>query len=195
MRKARAVVRGARRALVVVDMPFGSYNSSVSQAVDSAVALVKSGADAVKLEGAYTDEVRAIVRAGIPVMGHVGMTPQSVHNFGGFKVQGRGEAAEAVVAAARDLEDAGVFAIVLELIPADLSARITQDLEVPTIGIGAGPGCDGQVQVFHDVLGLGGDTYKHVKRYAEGRQVLTSALERYAQEVRDGAFPTEEHSF
>lgn len=195
IRHTAAAARGVSHALLVADLPFGSYQSSVAQAVDSSVALIKSGAQAVKLEGAYVEHVQAIVRAGIPVMGHVGMTPQSVNQFGGFRVQGKGEHGEAVIEAARALEDAGVFSIVLELVPAELSRRITDALTIPTIGIGAGVECSGQVQVFHDVLGLGDGMFKHVKRYADGKTLLVEALQRYAEEVRSGEFPDSEHSF
>lgn len=190
-----ATRRGVTSALLVADMPFGSYQSSVAQAVDSAVRLMRAGAEAVKLEGPYVDEVRAITRAGIPVMGHVGMTPQSVHAFGGFKVQGRGDEADAVADAACRLEDAGVFALVIELTPCDVAARITASVGVPTIGIGAGSACDGQVQVFQDALGLGDARFRHAKRYAEGRRAFVRALRKYADEVRRGEFPTEDHSF
>src|SRR5579862_9850718 len=136
--------------MLVADMPFGSYQSSISQCVDSAVALMKAGAEGVKLEGEFFDEVAALVKAGIPVMGHLGMTPQSVNKFGGHRVQGKGAAGKAVIDSAKRLEDAGAFAIVLELIPGDLASDVTAAIEIPTIGIGAGPCCDGQVQVMHD---------------------------------------------
>jgi 3-methyl-2-oxobutanoate hydroxymethyltransferase len=191
----RAVARGAQRALIVADLPFGSYQASTEQAVQSAVALVKSGAQAVKPEGAQLDAVRAILEAGIPVMGHVGMTPQSVHRFGGFKVQGKGQAGEKVLAEARSLDEAGAFAIVVELVPIALAKSISEGIECPTIGIGAGPYCDGQVQVFHDLLGLGAAAFRHAKRYAEGHQIFTDALRRYVSEVRSGEFPTLEHGF
>lgn len=190
-----AVARGVKRALVVADLPFGSYQSSVSQAVDSAVALVKAGAAAVKPEGARTETVRAILEAGIPVMGHVGMTPQSVHQFGGFRLQGKGAAGDAVVSAAKALDNLGVFAMVLELIPIDLSKKIGDVVDCPTIGIGAGPHCDGQIQVFHDALGLGTSMFRHVKRYADGYSQFVSGLTQYASEVRGGKFPTHEHGF
>jgi len=189
-----ATRRGVKRALLVTDMPFGSYQSSVSQAVDAAIALVKAGAEAVKLEGAYTEQIRAIIKAGIPVMGHVGMTPQSVNNFGGFKVQGRGPEAHAVIEAAKQLDEAGAFAIVLELIPAALAKEITHEVSCPTIGIGAGAECDGQIQVFHDILGLGDFNPKHAKVYCKGRELLLKAASDYACEVRCSAFPTEEQS-
>ena len=189
-----AARKGIHRALLVADLPFGSYQASVERAVESAIALVKAGAEAVKLEGPYTEQISAIVRAGIPVMGHVGMTPQSVNNFGGFKVQGKGDDAEAVIAAARAVDEAGAFAMVLELVPAGLAAQITDRVSCPTIGIGAGPRCDGQVQVFHDMLGLSEERFRHVKAYAEGRKVFIEALQQYVQEVRDSKFPGNEHS-
>jgi 3-methyl-2-oxobutanoate hydroxymethyltransferase len=191
----KAARRGVERALFVADMPFGSYQSSVAQCVDSAVALMKAGGEAVKLEGAYVDEVRALVKAGIPVMGHVGMTPQSVNMFGGHRVQGKGESGEKVIQDARALEDAGVFSIVLELIPADLAAQITQILTIPTIGIGAGPSCDGQIQVFNDIMGLAPQTFKHSRRYVEGRSAFCDGIRRYANDIREGRFPSPDNSF
>ncbi|MBS1705733.1 MAG: 3-methyl-2-oxobutanoate hydroxymethyltransferase [Armatimonadetes bacterium] len=187
--------RGVARALLVADMPFGSYQVSVSQAVESAIRLMKAGAQAVKLEGAYVEQVQAIVAAGIPVMGHVGMTPQSVHQFGGFRVQGKGVKGEAVLKAAEALQQAGAFSVVLELIPSELSKTITEALEIPTIGIGAGNHCDGQVQVFHDLLGINEFHFKHVRRYAELGESMHIAISQYAQDVRSGAFPTEVESF
>lgn len=189
-----ATRRGVKRALLVADMPFGSYQSSVAAAVDAAVVLVKAGAEAVKLEGAYTEQIKAIVKAGIPVMAHVGMTPQSVNNFGGFRIQGRGEDAHAVIQAAQDVDKAGAFAIVLELIPADLAKEITAMVSCPTIGIGAGVDCDGQVQVFHDILGLTDMRLKHVKIYCEGRELFEKAVALYSREVRCAVFPTPEQS-
>ncbi|HMS54822.1 MAG TPA: 3-methyl-2-oxobutanoate hydroxymethyltransferase [Fimbriimonadaceae bacterium] len=193
-RHVAAVSRGTSRAHVIGDLPFGSYQESVSQAVASSVRLMKAGAQSVKLEGAYTEAVEAIVRAGIPVCGHVGFTPQSVHAFGGFRVQGR-ENGDAVLDAALALEQAGVYAIVLELIPAALAESITARLSIPTIGIGAGPVCDGQVQVFHDLLGLTSGHFKHAKRYVEAGSILQEAIERYSEEVKNGSFPTSENSF
>ena len=191
----RAVRRGVDRAHLVADMPFGSYNSSTAQAVDSAVVLMKAGAESVKLEGDYPDAIAAMVRAGIPVMGHVGMTPQSVHKFGGFRVQGKGDAADDVLDAAKSISEAGAYSIVLELIPATLSKRITDSVLIPTIGIGAGADCDGQIQVFHDILGLSEETYKHAKQYIEGEKFLLKGLKSYAAEVRGKQFPTAENSF
>jgi 3-methyl-2-oxobutanoate hydroxymethyltransferase len=187
--------QGVSKALLVADLPFGSYQSSVEQAVDNAVDLAKAGAEAVKLEGTFTDQISAIAKAGIPVMGHVGMTPQSVNAFGGFRVQGRKAQGEQVMAEAKEIQDAGAFGIVLELIPADLAAKITEELDIPTIGIGAGPSCSGQIQVFHDVLGLNADVFKHAKVYVEGRKLLGDGLKTYVSEVKTGTFPTEDNSF
>lgn len=189
------VSAAAQRALVVADLPFGSYQSSVRDAVLNSVLLMKAGAAAVKLEGAYTDEIAAIARAGIPVMGHIGFTPQSVHAFGGHKVQGRGAAAERVMNEAIAIEKAGAFAIVLELMPAALSAEITAKLSIPTIGIGAGHDCNGQIQVYHDILGLTDLHLKHAKRYAELGEATRSALSEYCAEVREKRFPTKDQEF
>jgi 3-methyl-2-oxobutanoate hydroxymethyltransferase len=189
-----AASRGVKRALFVADLPFGTYQASTDQAVNSAVALMRAGAEAVKLEGVYADAIRAIVKAGIPVMGHLGMTPQSVNAFGGFKVQGKGEAANEILAAAKEIEQAGVFSMVLELIPADLAAKVTASVAVPTIGIGAGPSCDGQIQVLHDILGLSTEVFRHAKRYVNGGECLGSGLADYAREVRSGEFPGDNHS-
>ncbi len=191
----RAARRGVRDALFVADLPFGSYQASVAQAVESSVRLMKAGAEAVKLEGSYTDAIRAIVRAGIPVMGHVGMTPQSVNAFGGFKVQGRGEDATSVREAACCVQESGAFAIVLELMPAALARQITSDLEIPTVGIGAGVDCDGEIQVFHDVMGLSPEVFKHSKDYVGARSLMIDGVQRYASDVRTRKFPTEENSF
>lgn len=191
----KAAAAGCEWALLVSDLPFGSYQSSPSQAVDSAVVLVQAGAEAVKLEGSYTEAIEAIVRAGIPVMGHVGMTPQSVNAFGGFRVQGRGDRAELVVQAANAVEEAGVFSMVLEVIPGVVAKRITETVSVPTIGIGAGPDCDGEIQVWHDVLGLSAERFKHAKRFLDGGDLMTEALKNYAEAVRGREFPSEENTF
>jgi len=196
----RAVVRGAKRPLVIADMPFGSFQASDEAAVENAVRFVKeAGADAVKLEGAgpTLSRVQAIVGAGVPVMGHVGLTPQSATMLGGFKAQGRtAEKAERLYEDALALEAAGCFAIVLEAVPAPVAARITQELSVPTIGIGAGAECDGQVLVWHDLLGLyDGRSPRFVKRYADLAGEIQRALEAYAGEVRSGAFPEEQHTY
>jgi 3-methyl-2-oxobutanoate hydroxymethyltransferase len=189
------VVRGARRALVIADLPFLSYQASTAQAVRSAGKLLKVGATAVKLEGGerMADAIAACVRADIPVMGHVGLTPQSVHRLGGFKVQ---RDAGQVLSDARAVEAAGAFALVLECVPSDLAAQVTAAVSIPTIGIGAGPHCDGQVLVWHDLLGLyEGFRPKFVKRYAELGDAARAALTAYCQDVRDGTFPGPEHEF
>jgi 3-methyl-2-oxobutanoate hydroxymethyltransferase len=197
---ARAASRGAARPLVVADLPFGSYQVSDEDAVRAAVRFVKeANVDAVKVEGAgpTLSRVRAIAGAGVPVMGHVGLTPQSATMLGGYRAQGRtaGKAQE-LLADALALEQAGCFAIVLECIPAEVSGRITEALSVPTIGIGAGASVDGQVLVFHDLLGLyEGRSPRFVKRYAEIGTAVRGALERYAGEVRSGAFPGPEHAY
>jgi 3-methyl-2-oxobutanoate hydroxymethyltransferase len=196
----RTVVRAARRPIVVGDMPFGSYQVSDEDAVRNAIRFFKeAGADAVKLEGAGPSltRVRAIVEAGIPVMGHVGLTPQSATMLGGFKTQGRtAAAARRVLEDAVALERAGCFAVVLEAIPAPVAERITAALSVPTIGIGAGPACDGQVLVYHDLLGLTeGHLPRFVKRYANLSREIRDALEAYVHEVRTGAFPEERHTY
>ncbi len=196
----RAVSRAARRALVIGDMPFLSYQAGVEQAVMNAGRFLKEGrAQAVKLEGGrkVVPQVRAIVDAGIPVQGHIGLTPQSVAQMGGFKVQGKtAEAARALEEDAQALADAGCFSIVLEAIPAPIAARITDSVPVPTIGIGAGPDCDGQVLVVHDVLGLFERFVpKFVKRYAHLTQTIQDALIQFRDEVRSGQFPGPEHTF
>jgi len=194
------VSRGARRPIVVGDMPFGSYETSDEEAVRNAIRLVKEGrADVVKLErgGSSVRRARAIVEAGIGVMGHVGLTPQTSTVLGGFKAQGRrSDEARQMLQDARELEAAGCFAIVLEAVPASVAQLITRDLSVPTIGIGAGGGTDGQVLVWHDMLGLyEGRAPRFVKRYADVAGVITEALTRYAAEVRSGAFPEDQHSY
>jgi 3-methyl-2-oxobutanoate hydroxymethyltransferase len=196
----RAVTRGTERALVIGDMPFGSFQVSDETAVANAVRFVKeAGADAVKVEGAgpTLSRVQALVGAGIPVMGHLGLTPQSATMLGGFKAQGRTAAkARRLLADARALEAAGCFAVVLEAVPAAVARRITESLTIPTIGIGAGPGCDGQVLVWHDLLGLSDRTpARFVKRYADIGTEITRALEQYASEVRAGVFPAGEHTY
>ncbi len=196
----RAVARAATRAHVVGDMPFMSYQVSPAQAVESAGKLVKEGAfESVKLEGGaeIADHVRAIVRAGIPVMGHVGLQPQSVHALGGFKVQGRGsQAAAKIVADARALEEAGAYAIVLEAVPPDVAEDVTAAVGVPTIGIGAGAACDGQVLVCTDLLGMSrGHAPRFAKRYAELGDAIVDAVKHYVAEVQTGAFPSAEHAY
>jgi 3-methyl-2-oxobutanoate hydroxymethyltransferase len=197
---ARAVVRGSTRALVIADMPFMSYQVGASDALRNAGHLLQvGGAQAVKIEGGapVVETVRRLVEAGIPVQGHLGLTPQSVHALGGYRLQGRDEAAaRRLVDDARALEQAGVFSLVLELIPAPLARTITAELTVPTIGIGAGPFCDGQVQVIHDLLGLNPEFQaRHVRRYATLAETIRQALEAYARDVRDGSFPGPAESF
>jgi len=196
----RAVARGAERPLVIADMPFGSFQVSNEAAVANGVRFVKeAGADAVKVEGAgpTLERVQALVGAGIPVMGHICLTPQSATMLGGFKAQGRTAAkARKLHADARALEAAGCFAVVLEAVPAVVAARISETLTVPTIGIGAGPDCDGQVLVWHDLLGLSDRRpARFVKRYAEIGAQIQAALEAYAADVRSGSFPAEEHTY
>jgi 3-methyl-2-oxobutanoate hydroxymethyltransferase len=192
----RAVARGVTNALLVADMPFGSYQASAEDAIRNGIALVKAGAEAVKLEGPYVEAIRGLVAAGVPVMGHVGMTPQSFHAFGGYRVQGRGTKGDAVLDAARSVEDAGAFSVVLEMIPAVVSKRITEAISIPTIGIGAGLDCDGEIQVFHDILGLSaGDALKHTRRFLEGRKLMGEAVASYAASVRARTFPSEENTF
>jgi 3-methyl-2-oxobutanoate hydroxymethyltransferase len=192
----RAVARGAERAMVVGDLPFLSYQVSLEEGVRNAGRLVKEGgAHAVKLEGPQLDLVHRLVEIGIPVMAHVGLTPQSVHGLGGYKVQGRGEAAHRVAEQARQLEKAGAFSIVLEAMPSDLAAEITGALEIPTIGIGAGPHCDAQVLVINDLLGINERVPKLAKKYADLRSVIAEAAETFAREVDEGRFPDADHSY
>ena len=194
----KAVVRGASNALIVADMPFMTYSVSAEEALRNAGRLLQEGgAHAVKLEGGVpvAAAVKRITDAGIPVMGHLGLTPQSVNQLGGYRVQGRtlGEAQQ-MLEDAEALQDAGAFAVVLETVPGPLAAVITKRLRIPTIGIGAGAGCDGQVQVLHDVLGLGTRLPKHAKLYADLSEVIASAMAEYADDVRSGRFPTEEQT-
>jgi 3-methyl-2-oxobutanoate hydroxymethyltransferase len=195
----RAVSRGARRALVVADLPFGSYQLSAEQALATSVRFMKeAGAHAVKLEGgvAVVPQVRALVTAGIPVMAHIGFTPQSEHELGGYRVQGRGEQADRLVADAVALAEAGAFAVVLEMVPAEVAKRVTGEIAVPTIGIGAGIDCDGQVLVWQDMAGLRtGPMPRFVKQYADLRGTLAEAAQAYAADVAAGTFPAAEHSF
>lgn len=195
----RLVAGAAEHALVIADMPFLSYQVSVEEAVRNAGRFLQAGAAAVKVEGgeAVLDRVRAMTRFGIPVMAHLGMTPQSVHQYGGYKVQGRDRAhAEALIADAQSLVSAGAFALVLEAIPAELARRVTSAVTVPTIGIGAGPHCDGQVLVLYDLLGLFDDFVpKFVKPYAHLRADALQALRRYKEEVENGKFPTADESY
>jgi 3-methyl-2-oxobutanoate hydroxymethyltransferase len=200
VRHTQAVVRGTEKALIVGDLPFMSYHVSVEEALRNAARLMREGgAGAVKLEGGVTvaETVRRIVQAGIPVMGHIGLTPQSVHQLSGHKVQGRtAEVASKLLADAEALEQAGAFAVVLEGMPAPLASQVTQRLTIPTIGIGAGPGCDGQVQVIHDLLGLFTDFVpRHARQYANLGEQIKDAARRYADDVREGTFPTAKESF
>ncbi len=196
----RAVARGAKNALVVIDMPFMSYQTSVYDAVVNAGRLMKEGrAQAVKLEGGkeVVEQIRAIVNASIPVMGHIGLTPQSVNAFGGFKVQGKSEeAARRLIEEAKAIEDAGAFAVVLECVPAKLAELISKQISIPTIGIGAGAGCDGQVLVYQDMLGMYSDFVpKFVKQYAKLGEDMNAAFKEYIREVKDGVFPAKNHTF
>jgi 3-methyl-2-oxobutanoate hydroxymethyltransferase len=195
----RAVVRATKRALVVGDMPFGSYEEGPTQALRTAVRFMKEGgAHAVKLEGGRrcAAQIAAMTAAGIPVMAHIGFTPQSEHTLGGYRVQGRGDAADEVLADARAVTEAGAFAVVLEMVPGDVAKRVTAELAIPTIGIGAGPHTDAQVLVWQDMAGLrSGKMPRFVKRYAELADVLAEAARTYACEVRDGVFPAAEHTF
>jgi len=193
-----AVVRGTSRALIVADLPFGSYQASPGAALAAGIRFLKeAGAHAVKLEGGrrVVAQAEELVAAGIPVMGHLGLTPQSVNVFGGYRVQGRGEDGEQLLQDAKALETAGAFAVVLECVPAELAARVTGALSIPTIGIGAGPDCDAQVLVWQDMAGLSPRTAKFVKRYADVAGVLGRAAHAFADEVVGGQFPTEEHSY
>jgi 3-methyl-2-oxobutanoate hydroxymethyltransferase len=195
----RAVAGAAQRALVVVDMPFGSYESGVSDAMDNAIRIMKTtGADAVKLEGGVRsfEQIKALTAAGIPVMAHIGFTPQSVNGLGGFKIQGRGEGAETLLADALAVAEAGAFAVVLELVPADLARQVTESCGIPTIGIGAGPDTDGQILVWTDFAGLSGHKpKKFVKQYAQLRETLIAAAREYRSEIATGAFPGDARSF
>jgi 3-methyl-2-oxobutanoate hydroxymethyltransferase len=194
----RAVVRGSRRAMVVGDLPFGSYEEGPEQALRTSVRFLKEGGcHAVKLEGGRrcVPQIEALTRAGIPVMAHVGFTPQSEHRLGGYRVQGRGEAAEEVVADARAVAEAGAFAVVLELLSGETAKRVTHELAIPTIGIGAGPATDAQVLVWQDLAGLNPNPPRFVKRYADLAGVLSQAAGQFAEEVRTGAFPSAEHTY
>ncbi|MGN0508854.1 MAG: 3-methyl-2-oxobutanoate hydroxymethyltransferase [Ruminococcus sp.] len=195
-----AVARGAKNALVITDMPFMSYQTSVYDAVVNAGRLVKEGkAQAVKLEGGieFCEHIKAIVKASIPVCAHIGLTPQSINAFGGFKVQGKGkEEAQKLLDEARAVEEAGAFAVVLECVPAKLAKKISESISIPTIGIGAGAGCDGQVLVYQDMLAMYSDFKpKFVKQYAQIGSVMKDAFKQYISEVKSGAFPSEEHTF
>jgi 3-methyl-2-oxobutanoate hydroxymethyltransferase len=193
-----AVTRSTKRAMVVADLPFGSYQSSPAQALDTAARFIKeAGAHAVKLEGGarVLPQVEALVGAGIPVMGHLGLTPQSVNVFGGYRVQGRGAAGDQLLADAKALQQAGAFSMVLEVVPADLAAQVTASVEIATIGIGAGPHCDAQVLVWQDLAGLTERVPRFVKRYADIRSVLGDAARRWADDVVSGEYPGPEHQY
>ncbi|AZA12405.1 3-methyl-2-oxobutanoate hydroxymethyltransferase [Corynebacterium gerontici] len=193
----RAVAAAAPRPLVVVDLPFGSYEVSTQQGVGTAIELMKrTGADAVKLEGDRPELISAVVNAGIPVMAHLGFTPQSEHALGGFVVQGKGEAGQDLLRSARSVQDAGAFAVVLEMVPQEIAREITQTLDIPTIGIGAGNGTDGQILVWTDAFGLGrGRAPRFVRRFADVASVLEDAARKYVQSVGDRSFPAEAESF
>ena len=195
----QCVARGSKRSFLVADMPFGSYQESPQQAFRSAAELMAAGAQMVKLEGGaeFADTIRFLTRRGVPVCGHLGLTPQSVHQFGGYRVQGKGEDAEQkLIEDAVELEAAGAGLLVLEAIPAGLGERVTQRLHIPTIGIGAGPGCSGQVLVLHDILDVfPGKKARFVRNFMKGASGIADAAERYVRAVRDGSFPAEEHSF
>ncbi len=194
----RAVARSTRRALVVGDLPFGSYQASPEQALASAVRFLQVGAQAVKLEGGrrVLPQVELLTSAGVPVMAHLGLTPQSVNTLGGYRVQGRGDAGDRLLEDALAMQEAGAFAVVLEVVPADLASRVSEALRIPTVGIGAGAGCDAQVLVWTDMAGLTpGPGPKFLKRYADLRTVLTEAATAYADDVREGRYPAQEHGY
>ena len=194
----RAVARSTARPLVVADLPFGSYQESPAQALRTAVRFLQSGAQAVKLEGGarVVPAVQLLVTSGVPVMAHLGLTPQSVNVLGGYRVQGRGDAGEQLVSDALALQAAGAFAVVLEVVPAELAERVTKELLIPTVGIGAGPSCDAQVLVWTDMAGLTpGPGPKFLKRYADLRGVLSGAASAYADDVREGRYPGAEHGY
>ncbi len=194
----RAVASSTTRALVIGDLPFGSYQGSPAQALESAVRFMKAGAQAVKLEGGrrVLPQIELLVESGVPVMGHLGLTPQSVNTLGGYRVQGRGVAGDRLIEDALAMQEAGAFAIVLEVVPGDLAARVTKELAIPTIGIGAGPETDAQVLVWTDMAGLTpGPGPKFLKRYADLRTVLGDAARAYADDVREGTYPGPEHGY
>ena len=191
----RAVARSVKQSLVVADLPFGSYESGPDAALATSIRFFKeSGAHAVKLEGAHTESIKKLVTSGIPVMGHIGLTPQSVHQLGGFKVQGR-ENPDALIAAAKAIESAGAFAIVLEMVPEELAAKITNELSIPTIGIGAGRYCDAQVLVWTDAFGLTKNPPKMARAYRNLRNELLTGAKEFAQDVANGNFPSDKESF
>jgi len=196
----KAVVRGTKQAMVIGDLPFMTYHLSTEDALRNAARFIQeAGAQAVKLEGGVNvaEKVRKMVDCGIPVMGHIGLTPQSIHQFGGFKIQGKTpEAAAKLLEDARALDEAGAFAVVLEVVPAPLAALVTREINIPTIGIGAGIGCDGQVQIINDLLGSFTDFVpKHAKQYAKLADIMSTAIKEYFEDVKSGKFPTEAQSF
>jgi 3-methyl-2-oxobutanoate hydroxymethyltransferase len=194
----RGVARSTSRPLVVADLPFGSYQESPAQALRNAVRFLQAGAQAVKLEGGahVVPQVQLLVQSGVPVMGHLGLTPQSINTLGGYKVQGRGDAGDRLLEEALQLQAAGAFAVVLEVVPMDLAERVTKELTIPTVGIGAGSGTDAQVLVWTDMAGLTpGRGPKFLKKYADLRTVLGDAARAYADEVRDGSYPAPEHGY
>jgi 3-methyl-2-oxobutanoate hydroxymethyltransferase len=195
----RAVVRSTKRAFVVADLPFGSYEDGPSQALQTAIRFMKEGGcHAVKFEGGIrvAEQIRKVTDAGIPVMGHIGFTPQSEHQLGGYRVQGRGDDAKRLLTDARAVAEAGAFAVVLEMVPADLAAQVTAEIDIPTVGIGAGPDCDAQVLVWQDMTGLRrGKVQRFVKQYADLAKVIGEAAAAYVDDVRNGTFPSEQHTF
>ena len=195
---SRAVVSATKRALVVADLPFGSFEQSPEQALQTSIRFFKeAGVQAVKIEGGakVTPQIKALIKAGIPVMGHLGLTPQSIHTLGGYRVQGRGENGAAIISDALALQEAGVFALVLELVPAELAAEITAALEIPTIGIGAGKDCDAQVLVWSDLMGLTAKPPKLAKAYRNLREEMSNAVKEWSADVASGAFPDEGQTF
>jgi len=195
----RAVVRSSKRAFVIADLPFGSYEDGPSQALETSIRFMKEGGcHAVKFEGGVrvADQIRKVADAGIPVMGHIGFTPQSEHQLGGYRVQGRGDAAARLLTDAHAVAEAGAFAVVLEMVPGDLARQVTAELDIPTVGIGAGPDCDAQVLVWQDMTGLRrGKLQRFVKQYANLAKIIGDAAAAYVEDVRIGAFPSEQHTF
>ena len=195
----RAVVKSTKRAFVIGDLPFGSYEDGPSQALETSIRFMKEGGcHAVKFEGGVrvAAQIRKVTDAGIPVMGHIGFTPQSEHQLGGYRVQGRGDDAQRLLDDAHAVEDAGAFGVVLEMVPGDLARKVTGELEIPTVGIGAGPDCDAQVLVWQDMLGLRrGKMQRFVKQYANLAKIIGDAASAYVDEVRNGTFPSEQHTF
>jgi 3-methyl-2-oxobutanoate hydroxymethyltransferase len=195
----RAVVGSTKRAFVVADLPFGSYEDGPSQALQTSIRFMKEGGcHAVKFEGGVrvAEQIRKVVGAGVPVMGHIGFTPQSEHQLGGYRVQGRGEDAKRLLTDARAVAEAGAFAVVLEMVPADLAAQVTAEIDIPTVGIGAGPDCDAQVLVWQDMTGLRrGKMQRFVKQYADLAKIIGEAAAAYVDDVRNGTFPSQQHTF